>query len=270
MRLELARVEEVGDHFSPKAATVGSTVPVVQAVPDAFVPKDLAEVLVVFSKGVVITDDECDLHLAEGGDPVLALQSRKEVGGGIEEDLVAVVAVEEVPEVVDLEGEVVASGEGDKLLETLGVAEGDVCGVEGAEAAAMRDGRLVWVLQLHQREDLLEDVVFVVEVALDSPMGMGPPAVEAFGVDAIDAVELKFSRFDSFSRLLDQPKVFVLEEATPACWKNQYTCTSVSKNKQLHVSPEAWAPPFMIFAIHRLWRISQAGLGKFEEGVKFS
>lgn len=110
---------------------MGTAVPIVHFMPDAFVPEDLAESFVVFAEGVFFSDQECDVHFAQLIEPLWAVQAGEKVGGRVEVDVFAVVAVEKIAKCFHVHREVETSGKDDEFVEKVRVAEGDVAGVEG-------------------------------------------------------------------------------------------------------------------------------------------
>ena len=94
------------------------------------------------------------------------------LGGGVQVDVVGVVAAKEVSHVK-------GAGHGEQAGEDVGVTEGDIGGVEASKAAAERDQVLIPVFIADERNDLVDEVVFVLDVAGDSPVGADVAVVPA-------------------------------------------------------------------------------------------
>lgn len=63
----------------------------------------------------------------------------------VEVDPVVIIAVQQIAEVIDFHGEIVAAREGDELAEQVRVAEDEVGCLEGAEAATVDDGAAILI-----------------------------------------------------------------------------------------------------------------------------
>src|SRR5271169_2029345 len=87
---------------------------------------------------------------------------------GMEIDVVAVIAVEQVLEAFHLHRQIIAAGKGDELAEEVRMPENEAGGLEGAETAAHRHSAIVGIGPGHQRKHLLEDVVLKGGVPVDA------------------------------------------------------------------------------------------------------
>jgi len=173
---------------------VGFAGPDVEAEGDGLGVEDEAEFAGGGGEGVVVADGEGDIEAAEGGEDGGVGEFSEEVGRGVEVDVLVVVAVEEVAEGAVGLGEVVAAGEGEDAGEELGMAEGEVDGVIGAEAAAVGEERGVGIQGEGEGENFFEDVFFKENVAGDAGGGGDGLVIDGFGIDAIEAEELELAR----------------------------------------------------------------------------
>lgn len=170
---------------------MGAPVPFVQHVADTFAPQDPAEVPIVVEEWIFAADEQHDVHSAKGIETAGADQVGQELQRSVEVELLVAIPVEQVAEAVDVEGEVVAAGEGGQLMEQVRVTKGEVGGVKGPEAAALGDGAGMAVLNGHQEHHRAENVLLEGGVAAHLVRGRTPAAVEALPVDAVDAVDLQ-------------------------------------------------------------------------------
>ena len=165
----------------------------VELVGNALFAEDTVELLVVAEALIVPAggEDVC-IALVAVEVPCVA-EVGQVVRGQVEIDIFVVVAVEKACHV---EG----AGHRKQSGEHVGVAEGDVGGVESAEAAAQGDHVRIPVLLPDERKNLMQQVVFVLDVAGDAPARRDVVVVPAFHVDGIDAEELDLAGVDLAAR----------------------------------------------------------------------
>jgi hypothetical protein len=229
---------------------VGFAVPEVEGVPDAFFPEGVAEDAVVFEEDVFFTDDEDDLHTFELGDDPGIGEVGDEEARHVEVDILIAIAIEEVFEVFEWGGEVVASAEAYHFVEEVGVFEGEVGGVIGAEAAAGGDKARVRVYLSYEGDDLVEHILFILKIAEDAFPGVDLAGIEAFFVDAIEAVDLDGAGLDFFAKGVDDLPVFIVIKSGGAGGEKEDGIAGVAEDQQFHVPGEMGAEPFMIFSSH--------------------
>ena len=116
------------------------------------------------------------------------------------------------------------------------VAEGNVCRVKRTEAAAVRNGARVLVLTVHKRNDIIQDVVFKMNVSSDAISRVTPKTIKCLVVDAVDAEKLHVTGVDFVSQAVYQTQIFVFVESTVSRGKNQDLGASVTKDQQFHIS----------------------------------
>jgi len=63
-------------HLTPVVTSVGTVVPFVKGVVDAFVRESLADEAVVFEKGVIAADDHDDVHATKVVEMMLGIELR--------------------------------------------------------------------------------------------------------------------------------------------------------------------------------------------------
>jgi len=192
---------------------MGFSVPEVQGVPDVLAPKGVTQGLVVFEEDVLLADDEGDLEVFELLDDTVVIEVRDILAGHIVINVLVTIAVEEVLEMFERAGEVIAATETDDLMEDAGVFEGEVGGVPGAEAATGGYRGGVGVLLLNEVKDFGQDIFFILEVAEDPFFRVELFGVEAFFIDAVEAIDLDVAGFDLPAEGVDHLPVFVVIEA---------------------------------------------------------
>ena len=155
-------------HAPPIVGAVGTVFPDMQLVRHAFGMQNPAEIFIVLPKRVGVAYGEYHIHIPQVRESLGAREIRKEMGWHVEIDVLVVVTFEKVRESSDVQCEVITPREGRKLAKEMRVSHGNVHGMVGAEAATVRHDAWVRVLQTHEREDLVEDVFFVLPVPLDA------------------------------------------------------------------------------------------------------
>ena len=236
--------------MAPVAGFVGFAVPKVEGVPDAFFPEGVADDAVVFEEDVSFADDEDDLHTFELGDDSGVGEVGDKETRHVEVDILVAVAIEEVLEVGEWGGEVIAAAEANHFVEEVGVFEGEVGGVIGAEAAAGGDEGRVRVFLLYEGYDLVEYIPFILKIAEDAFSGVDIAGIEAFFVDAIEAVDLEGAGFYFFAKGVDDLPVFIVIKSGGAGGEKEDGIAGVAEDQQLHVTGEMGAEPLMIFSSH--------------------
>lgn len=147
-------------------------------------------------------------------------------------------------------GEVIAAAEAYHFVEAVRVFKGQVGGVVGAEAAAGGDQGWVRVLLLYERDDLVENIFFVLKIVEDAFRGMDMAGVEAFFVGAIQAVDLDGTGLDFFAKGVDDLPVFIIIKTGGAGGKKDDGVPGMAEDQQFHIPGEIWTIPLMIFSSH--------------------
>jgi hypothetical protein len=236
--------------MAPVAGFVGLAVPEVEGVPDTFFPEGVADDTVVFEEDVFFADDEDDLHAFEFGDDGRVGEVGDEEARHVEIDVLVAVAIEEVLEVFEWGGEVVAAAEAYHFVEEVGVFEGEVGGVVGAEAAAGGDQRRMRIFLLYEGDDLFEYIAFILKITEDTFRGVDVAGIETFLVDTIETVDLDGSGFYFFAKGVDDLPVFIVIKAGGTGGEEEDWVAGMAEDQQLHIPGEMGAEPLMIFSSH--------------------
>jgi len=146
---------------------MGFSVPEVQSVPDVLAPEGVAQGLVVFEEDVFLTYHKDDLEGFKLLDELRVIEVRDILAGHVVVDVLVSEAVEEVLKMIEGGGEIITAAEADDLMEEMGVFEGEVGRVPGAEAATGGDDGRMGVLFLYQIEDVGQDIIFILEMSQD-------------------------------------------------------------------------------------------------------
>jgi hypothetical protein len=85
------------------------------------------------------------------------------------------------------------------------------------------------VLLLNEAEDFGQDVFFILEVAEDTLFRVKMFSVEAFFIDAVEAIDLDAAGFDLPAEGIDHLPVFVVIEAGGAGWEEEDRVSGVAE-----------------------------------------
>src|SRR5271157_1830744 len=217
-----ARSNVQRDHLPPVGGPMDAALPDVKGVPRPFLPERRTDLMVALAEGVFLADGQDDLQASNRVEMPGVVQVREEVARRVQVDGLVVVAVEQVTEVVDRAGQVVAAAECNELAEPMGVSEDDVGRMIGPEAAAERSHEVTGVDPAAEAQDLVQDVPLVQLVMGDPLPRVQPPAVKGHGVDTVEAEELDPALIDVSLQGGDDPPVLVVEEATASGRKGQH------------------------------------------------
>ena len=124
---------------------MGASVPEMELMMDVLLAEQTAEVTGVVEEWVRPADRENAVDLAHAVESPVAGEAGQEMRRSMKIDVVAVVAVEQVAEMLDLQGQIVAAREGDELAEEMRVPEHEGRRLKRAEAAAHRHGAVMAV-----------------------------------------------------------------------------------------------------------------------------
>jgi hypothetical protein len=226
------------------------SVPKVQRVPDGLTPEGVVQGLVVLEEDVFLADDEDDLEGFEFLDELGVMEVGDILAGHVVVDILVAEAVEEIVKMLKGDGEVIAAAEADDLMEEMGIFEGEVGGVPGAEAATCGNGGGAGVFVLNEAENFGQDIFFILEVPEDPFSGVKVFGIEAFIIDAVEAIYLDGTGFDLPAEGLDHLPVFVVIEAGGAGREEEDGVSGVAEYEQFHIAPEVRAKPFMVFPVH--------------------
>jgi hypothetical protein len=202
----------------------GAVAPAVEVVMNAFCVEDAREA----ACGV-----EADVVFAGGENPA---------------DVVAVSA--EVPVVLKVR-------EGVDGVDGIRVAEGEVDGMVGAEGATGDGDAMGVAALLEEGEDFVDEVIVILLMAADAATGVGPFAVEAFGIDAIDAEEGETTGVDGGGEGIGHTAVFKFEEAAHGGGEDEEWRAGVTELDEFHFAVQPRAEPFVIFAVHERFRFGR-------------
>src|ERR1035437_4308602 len=109
------------------------------------------------------------------------------------------------------------------------MTQGEVCRMVAAEAASQRDQMRVAVFDADKRNDLGEQIGFVLQMARGAPTRRRLPVVPALHVDRVDAEDLQLAGVDFAGERGDHAAVFKLVEAAAGGGKDHYGCAGVAE-----------------------------------------
>ena len=136
-----------------------------QGVPDTFCPECIAEGLVVFHEDVFFSYDKNDFQCFECGDPIRVMKVRDELAGSVVIDIFIPVAIEEIAEMFERDGKVIAAAETHDFVKEIRIFEGEIDGVPCAQAAAGCYDCGMRVFFLNSGEHFFNHIFFELEVA---------------------------------------------------------------------------------------------------------
>jgi hypothetical protein len=170
--------------------------------------------------------------------------------GRVEVDIHVVVAAEHVGKARVLAREVVTSTEADDLAEQRRVAKRDVHGVISADAASVSDELGIGIEGPRERKHFAQDVLLEPMMAGDPFPRSDSEGIEAFGIVAIDAEELKVPGFHAVANGVDNAPALVVEK--PALPRGEYqdAIARVPEYEQLHVAIQAVTKPLVVLSVH--------------------
>jgi len=120
----------------------------------------------------------------------------------------------------------------------------------GADAASVRDQERHAVFRGHEGNYFIEDVALILAMALNAGGRRNAPAVEAFGIDSVDAEEANEAVFDGALEGVNESPVFIVEEAAFAGGEDEHFGSGVAEAQEFHVAAPRDAEPFVILTLH--------------------
>jgi hypothetical protein len=256
--------------MAPVSGFVGFTVKEVQGVPDILRPEGVAQREIVLEEDVFFTNHKNDLEVTELSDDGIVVEEGDVLARHIEIDVLVPVPVEEVFEMLDGDSEVEATAKADDLVKEVGEFEGEVDGVPGAEAAARGDDGRVGVLQLDEGKNFSQYIFLILKVAEDAIGRVEVFGVEAFFIDAVEAVDLDLAGYDLPAEGFDDLPVFVVIEAGSAGRKEKDGVAGVAEYEEFHVPLEARTEPSVVFPVHGLMVERYCRMIPFHSAYPFS
>src|SRR6202789_2598622 len=147
---------------------------------------------------------------------------------------VQVLAIPAFDEVLHVKGAAHGYDAGDLI----GVAEAEVGGMKGAEAAPGGDQPRGRVLPFHQGKHIVDQVALILHVPLHSPVGVGMLVIPTLPVNTVDAIKLQLPAFYPVGHAAYHAVVFVLKEPALGSGEDQNPGSCVTKTQQLHVAAQ--------------------------------
>src|SRR5208282_1518939 len=108
----------------------------------------------------------------------------------------------------------------------------------------------VVILLADQRDDFVDEVVLVLDMAGDAPARWDVAVIPALHVDRVDAEELQVAAVDLAGDSADHVAVFKLVEASSRGGEDENRHAFVAEDEEFHVAAEAAGIPLVIFAVH--------------------
>src|SRR5580700_4320012 len=177
-------------HTLPEWPVVLAVVAVnIEPVGDAFAVENRGHLYIGVEAHVPVRRSEHNFHLPDAAQEPVVAHIRKVIRRIVEVDVVVVVTVEEA---FDLK----TSAHRDAGGNQIGMAHGKIECVITAEAASGNGNLRGPVFPFQIGQELIDDVALVLHVTPDASSGMRALVVPALAVDAFDAEDLYFARFE--------------------------------------------------------------------------
>src|SRR5688572_25680640 len=165
-----------------------------------------------------------------------------------------------IPTSVEPAGGVESAGETDDLPRELRMPERHDGGMERAERGTDQAAVLVRIRLADRRDQLVEHVAFVIDVAPRAVLRPFAVVVEGLSVDAVDTPELQVPRVDTALQMRDHPEVLPLVERAHRRREDDHRHASLAEDEQLHRPAERPALPGAVHALHARARFRAASI----------
>lgn len=130
------------------------------------------------------------------------------------------------------------------------MTKGDIGSLIGTKGEAVGNGAFVAVFLVHQRHDLIEDVVLVLDVSANAFLRRDPAGIEALPRVTVDTEELEMALVDFIGKTVMHPKILILPEIAVPSGKNQHFGPGVTDDEKPHVAFDTMTEPTMVFEVH--------------------
>lgn len=232
-----------GQHFFPVGPVVAIAVPDAESVPDALFPEELAQPLVIAEERVVFADGNDQFQIADFFQVIVIVFAGDVFAGTALGDIVIHVAAGPFADIID-------TAHTDDAVEMFGEAQSNTDRMIGTKAGTGGDAKVIGIFGLGEGYYFLDDVILILQMPMSFVAVLDVAVEPAFGVDAVDAVDLDPAVFEMFSYRLVHLSVFPVKEATLGGGKHNYAGSRMAPDDQLHVAVEVGAVPFMILSLH--------------------
>jgi hypothetical protein len=130
------------------------------------------------------------------------------------------------------------------------MTKGDIGGLIGTKRETVGNGAPVAVFLVHQRHDLVEDVVLVLDVSANAFFWRDPAGIEALPRVTVDTEELEMALVDFIGEAVMHAKILILPEIAVPGWKNEHFGPGVTDDEKAHVAFDTMTEPTMVFEVH--------------------
>lgn len=167
----------------------------------------------------------------------------------IEINVIVVVAVEEI---ADLEG----AAQADEMADGIGVPEGNIGGVIGAEARSAQPDAMGAAFSAREIEDIMHNHIFIGNMSPDAIGGMNAFVVEAVEIDGVGAINGDAVVIDEPGHRIDQAEILGLMVMAKGRWKNdQRQTAAIPESQHLKLPAQIRRPPFDVTFLHKAGRL---------------
>ena len=164
-------------HFTPVAGAMRFPAPDIEGMRHALLPERLAQTPVTAAKGIVLADRQRDLEIPQSAENVRIRQVGNEVIGRVEVDVVVVMAVEQTGKASHRLRQIVSAAEPDHSLKQPWIAQRNIDGVPGADAATVSRQIRIGIDIRGERNDLIQNVLLIFTMTRNAFSGRFSPGV---------------------------------------------------------------------------------------------
>src|SRR5438093_2142632 len=235
------------DHLLPVRPVMRPTIPQMQLGGHALLLQHAREPLRFVDVRVVAPGRDDDLRLPERPQISIVVEIRKEREWIHEVRLAAPLAVQPACRVV-------RAGHADGLPRYARTPGDERERMKRAERSSGHDQLVLRVGVADRRQDLVDEVSLVREVAASAFLRCGRLVVPGLAVDRIDAPELEPTRIDPRCHVRHDAEVLPLVEPAHGGWKDEDRGAAVAEDEHLHIAPQGRAPPLPVLTVHDVLR----------------
>jgi len=223
---------------------LGIVIPDVQPMRNRFAVQARRELHVLIQTNIPIRRTEHKFHLPVSAQKPVVGQIGDEIRRIVE---VAVVIVVTIQKLMDVE----CAAHADTVSYDVRMLQREINAMVPAEAAARHTQLRCLILPAEKRQEFVQQVALVLQMAHDPHSRMHALVVPAFGIDAIGAEHLELSPLDLGGKGADHAAVLVFKELSHGGGKDEEGRPGMPEDESLHVAVQFLAVTFVIFAVHR-------------------
>ncbi len=229
---------------------MSAAIPDPEQMPYPLAPQNFTQAPVVWKERILFSDDNLDIQPADSLENIMIITICHVMGRHVEVYVLIVIAIEQIPESIDMLRQIISTAESDDTIEGLRVPKRYIHCMVSAEAATVRDQKWCRVDTPTEWQNFMKYVLFIENMPLDSITRLTPIAIKCLVVYGIDTENLEPALFQMVAHRLNQAHIFVIIKAAHPGRKGEDPRTGVAEDKQFHVATKSMTVPFVVFAFH--------------------